>query len=212
MSAQPDSRDPGPLRELELSAAQLSRRGFLRLVGAAAAVGVVPVGCGGELGPFGPPPGLSLQSLTPRAYAVLNAAAERLVGPAGAERVRTRSVDPARNADELLAASPSLAEAIQQALLALEFGFFPFVGKLRPFTRLDGPARDRILSEFMTSRLALKRLVFTGVKSLALVGFYGDAGTRDLTRAPRLPGEFGIGIRDAMTYELETPEDPSRIP
>ena len=40
----------------------------------------------------------------------------------------------------------------------------------------------------------------------ALLGFYGDPKARDLTGAPRLPGDLGIDIRDAMTYDLETPD------
>ncbi len=169
MSAPAQASGPAALRELEFAAAQLSRRAFLRWVGAAAAAGALPAGCGDAPQAFAPPPGLALHALTPRSYAVLSAAAERVVGAPGAERVRSRAVDPARHADEFLAPSPALASVIQQALLALEFGFFPLLGKLRPFTQLDAAGRDRILNELMTSRLALKRLVFKGVRSLALL-------------------------------------------
>ena len=60
--------------------AALDRRGFLRLVGLAAGAGLLPAGCRSAPEAYAPPPDLALRVLTPRGYAVLTAAAERVVG------------------------------------------------------------------------------------------------------------------------------------
>ena len=72
------------------------------------------------------------------------------------------------------------------------------LGKLRPFTALGPEAQDAVLTECMTSRIETKRALFRGVRSLALLSFYGSAATRPLTG---FPGPFGTGtvtIADAM--------------
>ncbi len=202
----PASRVPPAalVRELEVAAGALDRRSFLRLGAAAAAAGLLPAGCGGAPSHLAPPADLALRALSPRTYAVLTAAAARIVGPGGAAQIRAHEVDPGRNADEFLAPTPALARPLQQALLALEFGFFPLLAKLRPFTSLDAADQDEILRELVRSRFATKRLVFKGVKSIALLAFYTDPATHELLRYPAQPGDRGVSIRDAMTYEVES--------
>ena len=152
----------------------LDRRGFLRLAGLTAATGLLPTGCGDVPRQFAPPPGLELEFLTPRSFAVLTAATARVAGPAGAERIARGQLQPGRAAESFLASAPDLAGPLGQALLVLEFGFWPLLGKLRPFTSLDDSGRDRILRELMASRLELKRLAFNGIRSMALLCFYGS--------------------------------------
>jgi hypothetical protein len=177
--------------------AALDRRGFLRLAGLAAAAGVLPSGCGPLPAALAPPPGIPLHHLTPRTYAVFTAAAARLVGPAGAERIATRRLEPARNADAFLLSSPSLAPPLRQALLLLEFGVVPLLGKLRPFTALPPAGQDAILHELMTSRLETKRLLFGGVRSLALLACYGDPASREWIDYPPADPRPGADIEAA---------------
>jgi hypothetical protein len=148
------------------------RRGFLVRAGLAAAAVCLPAGCRDAPAGAGPPAGTSLRFLSPRGYAVLNSAAERIAGPTGAALVRDHRIDPAASAERFLADAPELAGALGRALLVLEFATWPLVSKWRPFTALDGPARDTVLNDLMRSRLEVGRAVFAGVRSVAVLGLY----------------------------------------
>jgi hypothetical protein len=190
------------IRDLEARAARdllaFDRRGFLVRAGLAVAATCLPAGCTDAPPGAGPPAGVSLEFLSPRGYAVLNAAAERIAGPIGAPLVRERRIDPAATAEQFLAGAPDLARVLGHALLALEFATWPLVSKLRPFTALDASARDTVLAELMRSQLQIGRAVFGGVRSVAVLGLY--AGLAEA----RLPGvELGripatATIADAM--------------
>jgi hypothetical protein len=193
----------GPREQALAALAALDRRAFLRLAGAAAVAGLLPAGCSSAPAELAPPAGMSLFFLTPRTYAVFNAAAARIVGPPGAERIAARRLDPAAHADAFLASAPALASTLQQALLVLEFGVPPLLAKLRPFTSLGGAAQDAILDELMTSRLATKRLLFGGVRSLALLACYGDAASREWIGYPFARPHAGADVATAHLYPLE---------
>jgi len=180
------------------AAAALDRRGFLRLAGAATAAGLLPAGCGGVPPPFSPGPDVTLGALSPRAYATLTAAATRMVGPAGAAMIARREVDVGRLADDLLARNPALAAPIGQALAVLEFGVWPLLPKLRPFTALDAVGQDAVLRDLARSDLSLKRALYGGVRALALTTFYGAPAARPLSGYPGPFGASGIGVADAM--------------
>ncbi len=136
--------------------------------------------------------------LTPRTYAVFTAAAMRLVGPKGAALIADRTVDVGLLADEWLGRTPAVAGPLGQGLQLLEFGVWPLFGKLRPFTALDGAAQDAVLNECMTSSLDTKRALFRGVRSLAMLAFYGSPATRALTGFPGPFGDGTVTIADAM--------------
>jgi hypothetical protein len=183
----------------------LDRRGFLRLVALAAAAGALPAGCSHD------PAGLTvpgdLKALSARGWAVLHAAAARVVGPPGAALVANGAVDPARRADAFLAGAPSLAPAASAALLVLEFGVHPLLPKWRAFTALDGPAQDRVLADLAGSRIAAKRRIFAGVKTLSLLGFYAAPEARAQLRYPLGAASPQATIADAMAW-TDTPEAP----
>jgi hypothetical protein len=183
--------------QAEATLAALDRRAFLRLAGLAAASGLLPAGCGPAPGSFGPPPGSTLRFLTPRGYAVFTAAAARIVGPAGAERIAAGRLAPGLRAEDFLASAPTLAAPLAQALLVLEFGVPPLVAKLRPFTSLASAAQDAVLLDLMGSRLETKRLIFGGVRSLALLACYGDAASRDWMDYPPERPRAGADIEAA---------------
>jgi hypothetical protein len=150
--------------------------------------GLVPSGCGGVPERWKLHGGASLAVLSPHAYATFNAAAARLVGPTGGTLIVTRRVDAGRFADALLTRTPSLAAPLAQALVVLEFGVWPVVPKVRPFTALSEPAQDAVLDDLMRSRLSLKRQIFAGVRSLAMLAFYSAPESR---RVSGYPGPFG---------------------
>jgi hypothetical protein len=157
----------------------LDRRAFLRLAGLAAGAGLLGAGCGGVPPALLPPPGAELRHLTPRTWAVFTAAAARIAGPAGAERIAARRLEPGAQAEAFLASAPALAAPLRQAMLALEFGVPPLLAKLRPFTALPPGGQDAILDELMRSRFETKRLLFGGLRSLALLACYGDPASRE---------------------------------
>jgi hypothetical protein len=183
----------------------LDRRGFLRLAGGAAAAGLLPAGCGDTPPDLAPPADVTPRVLTPRTWATFQAAALRVVGPAGRERIHAAGVPLARRADERLAGLPALAGLVQQALLALEFGVWPLVGKLRPFTALDDAGRDAVLAGLMTARWDLSRALFQGVRSLTWLAWYADPESHALLRYPGPFGGAGVSVADAMTYDVESP-------
>ena len=154
--------------------AALDRRGFLRVAGLAAAAGLLPTGCADPPEGLAPPPDLALRHLTPRSYAVLTAATARVAGPQGAALIARGLLQPGRAGERFLQDSPDLAAPLGQALLVLEFGVWPLLGKVRTFTGLDDAGRDAVLRELMTSRLELKRLAFNGIRSVSLLCFYGS--------------------------------------
>jgi hypothetical protein len=181
--------------------AALDRRGFLRLAGAAAAAGLLPTGCGGAPSALAPPPDAALRHLTPRTWAVFTAAAARLGGPGAAEAIAAGRLVPGARAEAFLASAPALAGPLRQALLVLEFGVPPLVAKLRPFTALAGDAQDAILDELMTSRFRTKRLLFGGVRSLALLACYGDTACHGWIEYPFASPQPGADVEAAHRYE-----------
>lgn len=184
--------------EIARAAAVLDRRSFLKLSAGVVAAGFAPLGCGGVSPALLPAPGASLAVLGPRSYATFTAAAMRIVGPTGAAMIAARQVDAGTGADAWLSRTPSLAGPISQALVLLEFGVWPLVAKVRPFTSLAAEAADGVLSDLMTSRLDLKRAVFQGVRALSLLSFYSAPESRVLSRYPGPFGNASVSIRAGM--------------
>ena len=187
--------DPGALpAEVAEPFARLDRRGFLRLSGALLGTGVLPLACGGAPAALQPPEGLALARFSPRGYATFQAVAIRVVGPSGADAIRARRIDPARAADQWAVRVPALAGPLLQGLGVLEWGVAPLVAKWRPFTALDGAGQDRVLEDLMRSRLDLKRDLFKGLRSLALLTFYSNPASRALVGHPGALDAAGITL------------------
>ena len=189
---------------LARAGAGLERRAFLKLAGSLAVAGLVPSGCGGVPDRWAPPDGVPLAVLSPRAYATFTAAAARLVGPTGGALIAERRVDAGRFADAFLARTPDLAAPLGQALVVLEFAVWPVLPKVRPFTALSEPAQDAVLDELMRSRLSLKRQIFAGVRSLAMLAFYSAPESRAVSGYPGPFGSAAVPIGAAMIG----PDDP----
>lgn len=179
----------------------LDRRAFLRLTAALAAAGLAPTGCSGAPEAFAPPPGLRLRHLTPRTYAVLRAAALRVLGPAPAALVTSRAIDPAALTDAWLERAPELAGPLQQGLLVLELAPRPILPKWRAFTSLAGDDQDAVLDHLMRADADWKRQLFKGVKSFACLTTYSTPAARALTGYPGPFGGAGVTTEDAMRYD-----------
>jgi len=186
------------LGALGRASAGLERRAFLRLAAVLATAGVLPSGCGGVPERWAPRAGSDLVVLSPRGYATFTAAASRLVGPTGGALVERRTVDVGRLLDGFLARAPAFVAPITQALVVLEFGVWPLVAKMRTFTALPGPAQDAVLSDLMRSRLGTKRQLFAGVRSLAMLAFYGAPESRVVSGYPGPFGSAAVPIGSAM--------------
>jgi len=154
--------------------APLDRRRFLR--GSAAGLAVLGIG---SLLPAGcaryPAPAKKLLFFTAKEYAVLNQAADRLLGVAGRVGTDDGQVDVAANLDGWLATWD--ADAQQQLRIMLrvfEHGTSLFDLQRKRFTRLGAAAKDRYIDGWMRSTLGARRAVFRGLKALAAAGFYQD--------------------------------------
>lgn len=179
---------PEACAELSRAAAMLDRRAFLRLAAVAAAAGLLPSGCAKVPAVLAPPADLALTVLSPRAYATFTAVATRVIGPQGAKLIASRTIDVGAAADAWLVRTPALAGPLTQALAVVEFGVWPILRKVRPFTALEGTAQDLVLDDLMRSRVDLKASIFQGIRALSLLSFYSSAASRTLTG---YPGPFG---------------------
>src|SRR5690554_5082175 len=77
-----------------------------------------------------------------------------------------------------MAARPELARVLGQGLAVLEWGVWPLLPKLRPFTALDPEGQERVIEDLLRSRMDLKRDLYRGLKSLATLVVYGDPAVR----------------------------------
>ena len=167
-----------PARELAvLFGKPLDRRRFLQ----GSAAGVALLGLGSLL-PAGctryPKPSKTLLFFTAKEYAVMNQAAERLLGAEGQVGSDDEQVDVAANLDGWLASWD--AEAQQQLRIMLrvfEHGTSLFDLQRRRFTRLGASAKDQYVDGWMRSTLGARRAVFRGLKALSASGFYKDPRT-----------------------------------
>ncbi len=154
---------------LEALRADLTRRRLLQtgLGGALLlAVGaILPSGCA-RYSPIERP----LRFLTRKEYAVVTAAAVRILGLPDEARE-----DIGGFIDGLLADLPSTTQ--QQARLMIrvvEHGTHLFDLRPRRFTRLDPAEQDVYLRGWMESTLGARRVIFRALKTLAALGYYAQ--------------------------------------
>jgi hypothetical protein len=159
---------------------QISRRRFLRrtlLGGVALAFGGVVLRhvTGYRLEPDA---AARLRVLSPKELLVLAAVCRRILAPdeAGAPSSDELGVPYTLDA-YLVGLDRELVSDLRALLHVVEHS--PVMWTLRPsrFTRLDGAAQDAVLDDWATSRLEFRRQGFMALKSLAMLGYYGDART-----------------------------------
>lgn len=152
----------------------LSRRSFLGL--SAAGTALLAVGGLGLWPTTLRAPQAPLQVLTPRAYSVLAAVADRLC-PGGGAFPSASQLGVAEKLDALFAMSdPSMGAELNQALLLLDNALAGLLLDQHPatFTASGPEAQDRILAAWAGSGIALRRKVFKALRGLVAGTYYGD--------------------------------------
>jgi hypothetical protein len=173
----------------------LSRRSFLGLgLGGAAVLAVAGLGL---LPTTLRPSATPLRVLSPRAFSVLAAVADRICPgdgafPSASELRVAESIDAllavsdpsmgaelrvAESIDALLAVSdPSMGAEIGQALLLLDNALAGLLLDGRPttFTGASPEAQDATLAAWATSSLVLRRKVFKALRGLVAGAYYGN--------------------------------------
>ena len=173
-----------------------SRRSFLKL------------GLGGSLvlaaGGFGlglrssllRSPQVPLQALSQRQYSVLAAIADR-IHPGGDGWPTASEIQVAEKLDKLLAsANPGLAKEFGMALMLVENALAGFVlGQgVTPFTRCSPEVQDKILENWQTSGIDLRRTVFKGINGLCTATYWAAPELREGMGYPGpLPRQVGSG-------------------
>lgn len=117
-------------------------------------------------------PTKALRVLDDRGFQVMVAIAARVVARPDADPGKI-----AEAVDESLARTSPEAQADIGSLLGLFENALPGVlldGRVAPFTRLDGPAQDRVLESWRDSRIVLRRAGYHALRRLCLAVYYGD--------------------------------------
>lgn len=161
---------------------QWTRRGFLRAAAgggtAVVAASLLPAGCGRSY-PVAVADGVSLQSLSPKEYAVARAAAEALL-----EGVPVDPIDVATGIDQELAiAGDPMRSDMKTVLRLMEHGTLLSLRRRR-FTALGPAERRAVLKHWATSRFNLRRAAFQALKGFVVYFAYTQDATRALTGFP----------------------------
>ena len=154
--------------------AQFDRRRFL--TGGASSVALLAVG---TLLPAGcrsyPTPEAELRVFDATEYAIMNAAAARLLGAPDRVGSDSGQIDVAANIDRLVAAWDVEAQRQLRTMLRLfEHGTYLFDLQRKRFTKLSADQQDLYLRGWMSSTLGVRRTVFRAIKALASLGFYPE--------------------------------------
>lgn len=161
------------------SARRLTRRGFLRLAGATAAltgitqIRVVPEAARAAAAVPAEPRFFDAQETE-----ILTQLVERLVDTGEPEAPAVRETRTIATIDALCSGlDPALTSILPTALRLFEWGPLLFDRRLARFTKLDDAGKDASLHGWMTSRLAARRQGFLAVRNLALLGYYSQDET-----------------------------------
>jgi len=109
---------------------------------------------------------------------ILTQIVERMVDTGQPEAPPVRATRTIPTLDALAARlDPAISGQLPLALQLFEWGPLLFDFEFTRFTRLAPDAQDASLEGWMTSRLALRRLGFTALRNLALLGYYSQDET-----------------------------------
>lgn len=121
------------------------------------------------------PPERSLRFLTRKEYAIVTAAAVRILGLSDDAREEIGGF-----IDGLLAELPPTSQGQARLMLRVfEHGTHLFDLKPRRFTRLGAAEQDVYLRGWMESTLGARRVIFRALKTLAALGYYAQTSSFD---------------------------------
>ncbi len=153
-----------------------TRRGFLRLAGATAAL--TALGQLRMLPPVAAAADRGARFFDPGETEILTRIAERMVYSGDPAAPRVRDTASIATIDALCAGlPPAVSEPLPLALRLFEYGPYFFDLSFARFTRMDDAACDASLEGWMRSRLALRRQAFTGLRNLCMLGYYSQPET-----------------------------------
>lgn len=161
---------------------RLTRRGFLRLGGATAALAgltqirVVPPAAQAAVATATSADGARF--FDDQETEILTQLVERLVDTGQPDAPAVRETGTVATIDALCRElDPALTSVLPTALRLFEWGPLLFDLRLARFTRLDDAGKDASLRGWMTSRLAARRQGFLAIRNLALLGYYSQDET-----------------------------------
>lgn len=148
-----------------------TRRTFLKglaLTATAAGLGGTISGCGGyhEM-----PEGLKF--LDEKGYAVISAFADRIIPRGGPYEIGALDAGVVEFFDEFAATDyPEVQKDFKSVITLLEHGAPVLDFKFKRFTQMNDDEKDEYLRGWESSKLALLRGAFVGLKKLCFMGFY----------------------------------------
>jgi len=153
-------------------AVEVSRRKFLKgtLAGSAflAGTALLPAGCARY-----EPPETKLQVFNEKEYAVMKAAADRLVGEGVAGELDASAAQVAGQFDGQLAFAPEeVRTQVKQMLQIFEHGTQIFFFSFKRFTELSPEDQDRYIATWMRSDLPFRKTIYSAMRRISFAIFY----------------------------------------
>jgi hypothetical protein len=169
-----------------------SRRGFLRLAGATTALTAIA-----QLRAI---PAVGSTVPAERFFGddeteILTQIVERMVDTGEPDAPPVRSTGTLASIDAVCGTlDPAASGQLPLAIQLFEYGPFLFDFTFSRFTRMSDVEKDASIRAWMTSRLAVRRLAFTAMRNLAVLGYYSQPETWPLIgyRGPLLPKLRGV--------------------
>jgi hypothetical protein len=116
-----------------------------------------------------------LLALSPKQFLVLRAILRRILAADERGAPDPEIVGVALSVDRYLALLPDeLASDVRALIELVEHSPALFDARLSRFTHLDEAGQDAVLRGWESSRIELRRRGFQALKSLAMMGYYGD--------------------------------------
>ncbi len=159
-----------------LFAPATTRRGFLRLAGTTAAftalsqVRVMPAAAAGVANA-----GASGRFFDDAETEILTQLMQRITDTGLPDAPRVRDTRAVATVDAVcLGLDPAVSGVLPLALRLFEWGPLLFDLRFARFSELPDAEQDASLRSWMTSRLALRRMAFLGVRNLCFMGWYSQ--------------------------------------
>lgn len=168
---------PRPMRAGGPLPLSTTRRGFLRLAGAAASLQAlaqlraVPASAT-EAAAAGP------AFFSPREQEILTQIVERMVDSAEPAAPRVRDTRAVATIDALCGSlDPEVTQPLPTLLRVFDWSPYVFDFRFERFTEMAPAEQDATLEGWMRSRFAVRRMAFQALRNLAFLGYYSQEET-----------------------------------
>jgi hypothetical protein len=151
-----------------------------------------------------------LRVLDDRQFQVVIAVAARILafGDEGAHTVKPDPVAVAHGVDEMLShAGPEVQSDLGNVLRLLENALPAFLldRRIRPFTKLDAAAQDRVLLAWRDSSLVLRRGAYQALRRMCFIAHYRETSAWRDVRYPKPPSLGGLYYDDSKDGARDVP-------